>query len=669
MGDTNYMIYALGQTESERQEHLFGRPYSWTAYVDGEEVELKRLWWYDEFGEKIGEPILWTLFYHVYESDSLAVGPHTIYNEYSYYNGRFRNREKVEGSFSGGFEVSGEISLRQTILHSFLTGENRIHNNAQVFAGDTNYMIYALGQTESEREEHLFNPPYTWTAYVDGEEVEMSMLWWYDELGEIIGEPTYWVVYYHIYEPDSLAVGWHTIYNEFSYYNGWFCTRELEYGSFSGGFEVLPVPDDTPPIIDHPEDIAYAIESTGNLITWIASDDHPDTFTVLKDGGFYESGVWESGSPITINIDGLLVGTYGFVITVYDTYGNFAEDTVLVTVHEVDDTPPNIFIQYQGTHTEDDAGHWAVYPYDEESGLGEVYIQISFEGEVYYEFQETLDGIYDKLYEVPLQGIVGIHTIKVIVKNDINYDGVQETNEAEQSAEIEPYIPPDPELDDDTPPIILEQYDGNYVVNAPGEWTVYIYDEESGLGEVSIQLSFEGEVYYEIQENLGGVESKVYEVPLQGIEGIHTIKIIVKNDINYDGVQETSELEKSIEIEPYQPPVPGDYDDTPPEILLQYEGTYSEDDPGHWAVYLLDEESGLGEVYITISFEGEVYYEFQDNLGGVESILLEVPLQGMVGIHTINVIVKNNINYDGVQETSEAEQSVEIKPYVPPEPT
>ncbi|MFX1495308.1 MAG: hypothetical protein ACFFBZ_13575, partial [Promethearchaeota archaeon] len=247
--------------------------------------------------------------------------------------------------------------------------------------------------------------------------------------------------------------------------------------------------DLTPPIINHPEDIAYAYETTGNTITWIASDDHPDIFTVLIDGGFYGSGVWESGSPIIVNIDGLLIGTYEFAITVYDTYGNFAEDTVLVSVHEVDNTPPNIYIRYDGHYVENAPGDWTVYLWDEESGLGEVYITISFEGEIYYEFQENLDGIESKLYKAPLQGIVGIHTINVIAKNDINYDGVQETSEMEKSVEIRPYIPPEPGPQDDyTPPKITIYYEGGYTGDNPGTWSILVEDNDSGLDDVLIEI-------------------------------------------------------------------------------------------------------------------------------------------------------------------------------------
>jgi len=316
--------------------------------------------------------------------------------------------------------------------------------------------------------------------------------------------------------------------------------------------------DFDPPIIDHPDDLQYLLGSTGNTITWITTDENPDTYTVSLDCAFYERGEWESGMPIIINIDSLSIGTYEFTIRVYDTLENFIDDAVLVNVYEADDTSPVILMQYDGSNVVDDPGDWKVLISDEESGLGEIHITLSFGGQIYYEIQENLGGMESNFYTVPLLGIEGTHFLTVIAKNDITYDGVQETNSIiDEPLEIGPYQPPVPGDEDDTAPNIDIRYDGNYVVNSPGEWTVYLWDYESGLGEIYISLSFAGEIYYEIQVNLGGTEDKFYIVPVQGIEGTHFLTVIAKNDIAYDGVQETNSIiDEPIDIGPYVPPEP-----------------------------------------------------------------------------------------------------------------
>ena len=50
------------------------------------------------------------------------------------------------------------------------------------------------------------------------------------------------------------------------------------------------------------------------------------------DGTVVDSGTWISSSPITINVDGLSLGSHLYTIVVSDQIGNDATDTVEVTV-------------------------------------------------------------------------------------------------------------------------------------------------------------------------------------------------------------------------------------------------------------------------------------------------------------------------------------------------
>ncbi|MDH5646813.1 MAG: BspA family leucine-rich repeat surface protein, partial [Candidatus Heimdallarchaeota archaeon] len=103
---------------------------------------------------------------------------------------------------------------------------------------------------------------------------------------------------------------------------------------------VITVYESISPIVDSPLDISYEIGTTGNEITWIAGDDHPNIYNVIKDGEIWiPSTQWINGS-IIVNIDGLLVGNYNFVIYVYDLNGNWMSDEVIVDVYET--IPPII---------------------------------------------------------------------------------------------------------------------------------------------------------------------------------------------------------------------------------------------------------------------------------------------------------------------------------------
>ena len=87
------------------------------------------------------------------------------------------------------------------------------------------------------------------------------------------------------------------------------------------------------PSIDQPKDMTYEEGEVGNIIWWNAVDDNPSTYTVTKDGVEIYSKPWD-GSSIGISVDGLSAGEYVYIITVIDENGNYASDTVVVTVEE-----------------------------------------------------------------------------------------------------------------------------------------------------------------------------------------------------------------------------------------------------------------------------------------------------------------------------------------------
>ena len=95
----------------------------------------------------------------------------------------------------------------------------------------------------------------------------------------------------------------------------------------------VTVEDQTNPIFSStPSDFLYSLSTTGNTITWIATDSHPDTYVVYRDSSQIKSGSWVSSGSIIVNIDGLSAGTYNFTIEIQDQSGNRATDQVNVTV-------------------------------------------------------------------------------------------------------------------------------------------------------------------------------------------------------------------------------------------------------------------------------------------------------------------------------------------------
>ncbi|XOB42778.1 MAG: NosD domain-containing protein [Candidatus Nealsonbacteria bacterium] len=101
---------------------------------------------------------------------------------------------------------------------------------------------------------------------------------------------------------------------------------------------VIVVRDTIPPVLDSPDDITYKQGTTNHNITWFVTDDNPHTYTIYRNDIEITSGVWTSGIPITINVDGLLSGSYDYTIVVRDLLGNSATDTVIVTVNNNDNS-------------------------------------------------------------------------------------------------------------------------------------------------------------------------------------------------------------------------------------------------------------------------------------------------------------------------------------------
>jgi hypothetical protein len=99
--------------------------------------------------------------------------------------------------------------------------------------------------------------------------------------------------------------------------------------------------DSLAPSLNQPPDIDYLVGETEHNIQWIATDNHPNDYIIYKDGTNIENDSWSLDVPISINVDGLMIGSYNYTIFITDTLGNSALDTVIVDVME-ETTPTTI---------------------------------------------------------------------------------------------------------------------------------------------------------------------------------------------------------------------------------------------------------------------------------------------------------------------------------------
>ncbi len=94
---------------------------------------------------------------------------------------------------------------------------------------------------------------------------------------------------------------------------------------------LVEVVDTTVPVIDSPEDVTYEEGTTGHSIEWSPTDHNPLRYEIYLDGVLIEDEAWPGGS-ISIDIDGLTMGTYTYTIIVFDIEGASVTDDVTVEV-------------------------------------------------------------------------------------------------------------------------------------------------------------------------------------------------------------------------------------------------------------------------------------------------------------------------------------------------
>jgi parallel beta-helix repeat protein len=125
----------------------------------------------------------------------------------------------------------------------------------------------------------------------------------------------------------------------------WFAIKAYDeipnYGYISNNASEKTL-DIIPPVVDSPADITYEEGTTGHIISWNATDNNPGNYIIYREGVEVDSGSWTSGVAITINVDGLTVGSYNYTIKVTDAFNNTATDTVLVDVTSSEVIPPEI---------------------------------------------------------------------------------------------------------------------------------------------------------------------------------------------------------------------------------------------------------------------------------------------------------------------------------------
>ena len=88
------------------------------------------------------------------------------------------------------------------------------------------------------------------------------------------------------------------------------------------------------PAITHPVDFSYEYSTAGHIISWIITDFSTivRSYNIYCNETFITNGSWNSSIPVSLNVDGLPVGSYNFTIVATDGLGGSVQDSVTVTV-------------------------------------------------------------------------------------------------------------------------------------------------------------------------------------------------------------------------------------------------------------------------------------------------------------------------------------------------
>ncbi|MFW9850671.1 MAG: phosphatidylserine/phosphatidylglycerophosphate/cardiolipin synthase family protein, partial [Candidatus Thorarchaeota archaeon] len=106
------------------------------------------------------------------------------------------------------------------------------------------------------------------------------------------------------------------------------------YSNVATDTVLVTVFDDLAPVIYDSEDLTFIEGVTGMTVWWELRDAHPATYRILTDGVQTATSGWVDTLTVSIDVSDNPLGTKNYTIEVFDTSGNVARDSILVTVYD-----------------------------------------------------------------------------------------------------------------------------------------------------------------------------------------------------------------------------------------------------------------------------------------------------------------------------------------------
>ncbi|MHA2101160.1 MAG: hypothetical protein ACW99A_21030, partial [Candidatus Kariarchaeaceae archaeon] len=125
--------------------------------------------------------------------------------------------------------------------------------------------------------------------------------------------------------------------------------------NYNNSVLLVNIIDGTPPVVSQASNVTYEHGYTGNVITWVATDNYPANYSIFRDGFFVTGGSWNSGENMNISVDDLNPGEYEYEIFVQDT-SFWINSTSVYVIVTPDITKPNISVISDFSIFENDTG-------------------------------------------------------------------------------------------------------------------------------------------------------------------------------------------------------------------------------------------------------------------------------------------------------------------------
>ncbi|MFX1284158.1 MAG: Ig-like domain-containing protein [Promethearchaeota archaeon] len=356
------------------------------------------------------------------------------------------------------------------------------------------------------------------------------------------------------------------------------------------------VPDTRPPKVTAPDPLEFEEGTTGHILTWICSDDHPYAYKIQINDTDELFSAWRGGN-VTFTVDDLPVGVWEVNLTLYDLSGNLASSPVIVTVNPEapDTTAPTVSHPAELIIAENTAGT--------------IVWEVSDKHPDWYTISRNGTVIYEQHYWV--SGIIQFHFTSLPLGTwEFNLTVWDEAGNSASGIAIVKVLPGS--AFDTNPPEISQVKDIQYTYGTTNNYLiVYLFDKHPQGYSISIttdtniteQTWTSPNIRVEIC--LDGLAVGSYTVTITawdtfGNTEARTVKVTVQGDVNPPTIS-------------YQPDITA-YENT--NITLTWQ--VSDESPSHFELFILPEgkvnQSGSwsgNSINITLGYLPTGTYQYQ----------------------------------------------------------